>query len=137
MAMVAVGPRPGSTPISVPSSVPMKQYMILAGCSAVPRPMPRLLMRSILIPQSDGLHPWAEKPDRRTEPPGEHRDAENGETDREREGQQRPDAHACERGDEGDEGQRGDEAEALQRQAEDDGTEQDEEHAAPGNMAPG
>ena len=27
MAMVATGPRPGSTPTAVPSSTPMKQYM--------------------------------------------------------------------------------------------------------------
>ena len=31
MAMVATGPMPGSTPISVPRITPMKQYMTLNG----------------------------------------------------------------------------------------------------------
>ena len=41
MAMVATGPRPGSTPTAVPSSTPMKQYMRLNGLSAVAKPSPR------------------------------------------------------------------------------------------------
>ena len=43
MAMVATGPMPGSTPISVPSTQPMKQYSRLIGVKATPKPSARLL----------------------------------------------------------------------------------------------
>ena len=42
IAMVASGPMPGSTPISVPSSTPAKQYIRFGRVSATPKPMPRL-----------------------------------------------------------------------------------------------
>src|SRR3954468_7294297 len=55
MAMVATGPMPGSTPISVPSRQPMKAYSRLIGVKATPKPIERLLMRSIfLCPLSTG-----------------------------------------------------------------------------------
>ncbi len=38
MEMVATGPMPGSTPISVPSITPMKQYMMFWKVSATPKP---------------------------------------------------------------------------------------------------
>src|SRR5512140_2030906 len=47
--MVAIGPIPGSTPISVPRSTPMKQYMMLLMCSATPKPSARLLSSSIFL----------------------------------------------------------------------------------------
>src|ERR1700741_1143924 len=47
MAMVATGPMPGSTPISVPSRQPMKQYSRLIGVKATPKPMERLAIRSM------------------------------------------------------------------------------------------
>ena len=47
MAMVATGPRPGSTPTAVPSSTPMKQYIRLNGLSAVAKPSPRSLNSSM------------------------------------------------------------------------------------------
>src|SRR3954465_3344531 len=49
MAMVATGPMPGSTPISVPSRQPMKQYSRLIGVKATPNPMERLLIRSMVL----------------------------------------------------------------------------------------
>ena len=45
--MVATGPMPGSTPISVPSSAPMKQNSRFCGVSATPKPKMMLLNRSI------------------------------------------------------------------------------------------
>src|SRR5687767_11390177 len=48
MAMVAIGPRPGSTPTAVPSSTPMKQYIRLNGLSAVAKPSPRSVNSSMM-----------------------------------------------------------------------------------------
>src|SRR5258705_4029014 len=45
--MVAIGPMPGSTPISVPSSTPMKQYQMLLRVSATPNPRIRLFRSSM------------------------------------------------------------------------------------------
>src|SRR5918911_1066332 len=42
MAMVATGPMPGSTPISVPSRQPIRQKNRLIGVAATPKPMTRL-----------------------------------------------------------------------------------------------
>src|SRR3954470_17542368 len=47
IAMVATGPMPGSTPISVPSTQPMKQYSRLIGVTATPKPVARLARRSM------------------------------------------------------------------------------------------
>ncbi len=41
IAMVATGPMPGSTPISVPSSVPINAYIMLIGVSATEKPSAR------------------------------------------------------------------------------------------------
>src|SRR6476620_437956 len=54
MAMVATGPMPGSTPISVPSRQPMKQYSRLIGVKATPKPRERLEIRSIFCDPSAG-----------------------------------------------------------------------------------
>src|SRR5215210_5079709 len=54
MAMVATGPMPGSTPISVPSRQPMKAYSRLMGVKATPKPSTRLLMRSMVCVLSAG-----------------------------------------------------------------------------------
>src|SRR4051812_35975640 len=49
MAMVATGPMPGSTPISVPSRQPMNAYSRLIGVKATPKPIERLLIRSMFL----------------------------------------------------------------------------------------
>src|SRR5215468_2583994 len=49
MAMVATGPMPGSTPISVPSRQPMKAYSRLIGVKATPKPIERLVIRSMFF----------------------------------------------------------------------------------------
>src|SRR6185436_4108815 len=50
IAMVAIGPMPGSTPISVPTMAPMKANARLAGVKATPNPMTRLSTNSIALP---------------------------------------------------------------------------------------
>src|SRR6476661_247386 len=47
IAMVATGPMPGSTPISVPSSAPISAYSRLTGVSATPKPTARWPIRSM------------------------------------------------------------------------------------------
>src|SRR5206468_11824571 len=49
IAMVATGPMPGSTPISVPSRQPMKAYSRLMGVKATPKPIERLEIRSMSL----------------------------------------------------------------------------------------
>src|SRR3989339_1656464 len=49
MAMVASGPMPGSTPISVPSRQPTKAYIRFTGVKATPKPSARWLNNSMLI----------------------------------------------------------------------------------------
>ena len=46
MAMVATGPRPGSTPTRVPSSAPIRQNNRFCGDSARSKPKARLAKRS-------------------------------------------------------------------------------------------
>src|SRR5512138_3350157 len=86
MAMVAVGPMPGSTPTSVPSRQPRKQKAMLCGCSATDRPSPRLAIKSISAHPEDRprprLDPGAEQPERQAEAEIEHGYAEHGEPDR-------------------------------------------------------
>src|SRR3954462_3807772 len=50
IAMVAIGPMPGSTPIKVPTKAPTKAKPRLAGLSATPYPMARLSRNSIALP---------------------------------------------------------------------------------------
>src|SRR5262249_41311287 len=47
IAMVATGPTPGRTPISVPSSTPIRAYSRLSGLTATPKPRMRLWKRSM------------------------------------------------------------------------------------------
>src|SRR5262249_30649509 len=47
IAMVATGPTPGRTPISVPRSTPIRAYSRLIGLIATPKPRTRLWKRSM------------------------------------------------------------------------------------------
>src|SRR5215472_3833450 len=69
MAMVAIGPMPGNTPISVPTSAPASAKNRFAGVMATPKPSARLPSSSMLPlrPDRDG-EPEPENEDR----PGEH-----------------------------------------------------------------
>ena len=53
MAMVASEPMPGSTPISVPTSAPIRQSMTLVGVTATPMPSQRFEIRSYMIVLAD------------------------------------------------------------------------------------
>src|SRR5216684_796863 len=68
IAMVAIGPMPGRTPISVPISAPASAKNRLAGVSATPNPTLRLLNSSI-------AHPLPFRPDRDRETQPENEDA--------------------------------------------------------------
>src|SRR5688572_23521580 len=52
IAIVASGPMPGSTPISVPRNTPMKQNHRFCSVRATEKPRTRLLKRSMVSPRS-------------------------------------------------------------------------------------
>src|SRR6516165_1422234 len=56
MAIVATGPTPGKTPISVPTRAPMRQNSRFIGESATEKPCARLIKRSI----ARTSEPWPE-----------------------------------------------------------------------------
>src|SRR5215471_17745510 len=70
MAMVAIGPMPGRTPISVPISAPTSAKNRLAGVSATPNPVARLLRSSIALPLGPDRDREAEPEDE--DCPGQH-----------------------------------------------------------------
>src|SRR3954464_12084022 len=54
MAMVAGGPRPGSTPMTVPRNTPTKHHIRLPGCSATSNPCSSPCMTSIAsVPEAE------------------------------------------------------------------------------------
>src|SRR5215470_38558 len=65
IAMVAIGPMPGRTPIKVPIRAPASAKPRFAGVSATPKPVARLLRSSIVLPF---------RPDRDREPRAEDED---------------------------------------------------------------
>src|SRR6185295_19445802 len=71
MAIVAKGPMPGSTPISVPTSAPIRHSPRLVGVTATEKPNQRLAKRSMVRP----LEPRPEL-QRQIEPVGEQQRAE-------------------------------------------------------------
>src|SRR5947209_5162896 len=60
MAIVATGPMPGSTPISVPRITPMKQYITFSGWTATTKPIQRLWKISIGGALAEHLRPHRE-----------------------------------------------------------------------------
>src|SRR5215213_3615087 len=71
IAIVASGPMPGNTPISVPTSAPMRQRPILVGVTATPKPNQRFAIRSMLR----SSEPWPEL-QRKVQSPREQQRAE-------------------------------------------------------------
>src|SRR4029450_6777237 len=70
MAMVAIGPMPGSTPIKVPTRHPVKASRRLIGDNAVAKPSPRLPIKSNINPSSIADQPRREgdrEPERKLE----------------------------------------------------------------------
>src|SRR5918996_601645 len=55
MAIVASGPMPGSTPISVPRKTPMKQNHRFCSVSATWKPRMRLLKSSMSVPREERI----------------------------------------------------------------------------------
>src|SRR3972149_4670714 len=78
-AIVATGPTPGSTPISVPSSTPMNAYRRLSHETATPNPIPRLPKTSIALPSADraGVHKIGADRERQRKRLHEHQDREH------------------------------------------------------------
>src|SRR6185503_10713768 len=76
IAMVATGPMPGSTPISVPSRQPISAYSRWIGVNATPKPITRLLKISIARPLSDRavLDEIRAQRERQRQPLHEHQD---------------------------------------------------------------
>src|SRR5215470_2905957 len=119
--IVATGPRPGRTPIMVPSTTPTKPYSRLTGASATENPRPRLSKNSIAQPSE---HEWfqgetetepEQRADERDQAGGEQRDLDQAKVTV---GQARS-KHHSERGD--------DEAGALDQEAECQRSQQHEE----------
>src|SRR3990170_2246663 len=67
IAMVAVGPMPGSTPTAVPSATPTRQYRMFSRRSAVSNPSRRLssssIRRSEREPRAEQVEPQLERED--------------------------------------------------------------------------
>src|SRR3954464_12713204 len=97
IAMVAIGPTPGSTPISVPTRQPRKHSARLVGDRAVPKPSARLPTRSN-IARSIADEPWCQR-DRQAEREPEQPDAERRHRDAEHDGLQPAHLVAGERAD--------------------------------------
>src|SRR6266540_1304527 len=124
IAMVAMGPIPGSTPIRVLTMAPMKAKPRFAGVMATPNPTARLSSSSIGLP----LRPDR---DRQSQPddedrPGERDEHQGGEKRLDRaQGARRDSAHA-------DQQENGNhQPEALERQPEDCKARGHEDHRAP------
>src|SRR6266436_2794160 len=80
MAMVGIGPMPGSTPISVPSIQPISANPRFFSDTAAPKPVARLWNRSkSILPAPPG---WQRLP----EHVDEHRDGEQRQPDAEQDG---------------------------------------------------
>src|SRR5215475_9159261 len=77
MAMVAIGPMPGSTPIKVPTRHPMKASTRLTGDNAVAKPSPRLPIKSNIDESSIADQPRRER-DRESRRKLEQADANSG-----------------------------------------------------------
>src|SRR5215216_2782984 len=85
IAMVATGPMPGSTPISVPSITPIRQYSRWIGVTATPNPIQRLFRTSIAIPSPDRTCVHEGRADRERERQAfyEHQDREHDQDEEE------------------------------------------------------
>src|SRR5262245_15413989 len=92
IAIVAVAPMPGSTPISVPSSRPIRQKSRFHKVDAVEKPRRRLSKSS--MPSSSEHKPGAEAPEWQTQSPGEHDIGEERHADGQDQGGERLHAQA-------------------------------------------
>src|SRR5262245_20229443 len=123
MAMVPSGPMPGSTPISVPTDTPIRQYNRFCSENATLKPKIRLLKRSMASVACDQRVGQAERPH-------EQDRAERGEEDGEQDHLDRSKFSAGERGADDQRQHRRNEAGAIDQHAKQDERErQDNERA--------
>src|SRR6478736_2968598 len=118
IAMVAIGPIPGRTPISVPSMQPAKQSRILVGDSAMPRPWPRFCRSSMRASEVDRERREHQHRDRLVKREAEQKGT--GDRHRQRKDNEvaRPDLTRAEAGDEHGKRRRDDEAGLTDRRGE-------------------
>src|SRR5437868_9908910 len=136
MAMVAVAPMPGSTPIKVPRRTPMRQKSRFHSVEAVVKPRMRLSMSSIL-PSLLETEPRTEGAVRQVQTLAEDEIGEERHTGRQDERGERFHLHAGEGRREGGDEDGGHETHAPDRQAEENRRGKDQQHAAPGEGADG
>src|SRR4051812_21177616 len=77
IAIVATGPSPGSTPISVPRTAPPNAYSRFWKVNATPKPSARFCSSSILRPSGDERRPERDRqlqPDDKDEPAADRQD---------------------------------------------------------------
>src|SRR3954471_14034561 len=122
--IVAIGPMPGSTPMSVPRSTPTKQYMMFCQCSATPKPMTRLF-RISMCPSLASAHAELLKRldvraqrDRKLQSEDEDEGAEDDQADREDDHGPQPEVGAAEARADDQQDARGEHADDLEQQAE-------------------
>src|SRR5258707_8071045 len=77
IATVVTGPMPGSTPTTVPSKTPMKQYRRFCAVNATPKPIARFARKSIA-----GLEKRRPDRQRQAQCDDEYSDREGGERHR-------------------------------------------------------
>src|SRR5574339_570804 len=80
IAIVAVGPKPGSTPIAVPRNTPTRQYNTLIPDAAVDMPRARFEKNSIVV-KSSSAKPWADHRQRNTQTLDKNQHAKNSHPD--------------------------------------------------------
>src|SRR5688572_24886555 len=127
IAIVASGPMPGSTPMSVPSSTPMKQNHRFCSVSATVNPKMRLLNSSMSV-FPDPLDHRIGQP----EAPDEDGKRHDGEADRQQSDLDPLEFLARGRRDRYQEKQRGNEPGLLHGHAESDGGDREDDQRAPG-----
>src|SRR3982751_1865096 len=122
--IVAMGPMPGSTPMSVPRSTPMKQYMMFCQCSATPKPITRLFSRSMLASSTpahaellERLYVRAQR-NRQLQPEDEHQRAEDHEADGEDDHGFQPEVMAAQARADDEQDARGEHADDLEQESE-------------------
>src|SRR5919108_3570868 len=131
IVIVAIGPTPGSTPMSVPTRQPMKARKTFCSDSAVENPSARLAKRSVIRRPSEHHDARDDQDgDRQVERVLEEADAERRDHHGEDEDLPEPGLRRGGGADERDEGPRQDEPDGADRRREGEDAEADEERAA-------
>src|SRR5262245_15395000 len=130
IAIVAIGPMPGSTPTAVPRKTPIRQYSRFDRLIAVWKPSARFASTSIRLLLT--AEPAAEEWHRNTEPFDEHQHAEHHDADQRGDrGGIGPGMLAGHGADDDQDGERNDNADAIEQQAEQNGGAENERQRLP------